>query len=133
MIAAVADTHAVIWYLYQDPRLSLTAKKMFEKTAAAGDSIAFSAITLAEIVYLTERGRIGKEAFQRLGKAVGEELSVLIEIPFNRAVAEAMDEVPWNEVPDLPDRIIAATATMLRVPLISRDRVIRASKVKTVW
>jgi PIN domain nuclease of toxin-antitoxin system len=44
-----------------------------------------------------------------------------------------MVKIPRNEVPELPDRIIAATATLLAVPLISRDRTIRASSVKTVW
>jgi PIN domain nuclease of toxin-antitoxin system len=48
-------------------------------------------------------------------------------------VAEALQFVQRNEVPDLPDRIIAATALALRVSLISRDRKIRASQVQTIW
>ncbi|HDQ72545.1 MAG TPA: hypothetical protein ENN19_10675 [Chloroflexi bacterium] len=31
-------------------------------------------------------------------------------------------EIPRQQVPDLPDRIIAATALYLDVPLITRDR-----------
>jgi predicted nucleic acid-binding protein len=34
---------------------------------------------------------------------------------------EAMRQVPRAQVPDLPDRIVAATAAYLRVPVISRD------------
>jgi PIN domain nuclease of toxin-antitoxin system len=33
----------------------------------------------------------------------------------------------------MPDRIIAATANHLNLPLVTRDRKIRSSKVKTVW
>ena len=50
MLRPVADTHAVIWYLFADERLSATARTMIEEAAAGGDQIAFSSITLAEIV-----------------------------------------------------------------------------------
>jgi predicted nucleic acid-binding protein len=41
--------------------------------------------------------------------------------------------IPRADVPDMPDRLIAATATSLGVPLISRDGRIRASAVHTIW
>jgi len=44
-----------------------------------------------------------------------------------------MRQVSRAEVPDMPDRIIAATALHLGVPLISRDRRISLSAVATVW
>jgi PIN domain nuclease of toxin-antitoxin system len=50
MIRAVADTHTIIWYLFQDPRLSETARATIEDAAASGEHVAFSSITLAEIV-----------------------------------------------------------------------------------
>jgi hypothetical protein len=31
MLVAVADTHAVIWYIFADRRLSETARTIFEK------------------------------------------------------------------------------------------------------
>ncbi len=40
MIRAVADTHAVIWYLYNDARLSPTARTWIEDAAAAGEQSA---------------------------------------------------------------------------------------------
>ncbi len=58
MLHAIADTHAVIWYIFADNRLSITARTTIEEAAARGDQIAFSSITLAEIVYLIEKGRI---------------------------------------------------------------------------
>jgi PIN domain nuclease of toxin-antitoxin system len=36
-------------------------------------------------------------------------------------------------VPDLPDRVVAATAHLHGVPLISRDRAIRLSGLSTIW
>ena len=53
--------------------------------------------------------------------------------PLDRVVADALKLVKRSEVPDLPDRIIAATAVSLGVPLISRDAKIRASQMQTIW
>jgi len=45
-----------------------------------------------------------------------------------------MHRVARAEVPDLPDRIIAATAVALKIPLVSRDAKIRsAALVTTIW
>jgi len=66
MNAAVADTHTIIWYLYADVRLSVTAKNTIDAAINTGDIILVSAITLVEMVYLIEKGRIAAEAFTRV-------------------------------------------------------------------
>jgi PIN domain nuclease of toxin-antitoxin system len=48
MIIAVADTHALIWALLGDPRLSLAARASM--TVEGTESIGVSAISLVEIV-----------------------------------------------------------------------------------
>ena len=58
---------------------------------------------------------------------------VFKEAPFTSDVVKAMQQVSREDVPDMPDRIVAATAVYLGVPLISRDSNIRASNVQTVW
>ena len=116
MIRAVADTHAVIWYLYNDARLSPAARTWIEGAVEAGEQIALSTITLAEMVYLIEKGRIDAAALSRLATALDESSAVLVEVPIDRHVVQAMIHVPRTDVPDLPDRIIAATALYLGVP-----------------
>lgn len=133
MIAAVADTHAVIWYLSVDNRLSNSAKQFMDSAADNGNQIAISSITLVEIVYLIEKNRIPKAALTLLETAFLKPRSTFIEIPVNLAVSLAMASVPSSEIPDMPDRIIAATAHHLKVPLISRDRKIQASRIQTIW
>lgn len=44
-----------------------------------------------------------------------------------------MRQVSRSEVPDMPDRMIAATAIYVDVPVISRDRHIRSANLKTIW
>ncbi len=50
MLAAIADTHAAIWYLFLDPRLGKAASAFIDYTIANGDQIGVSAITIAEMV-----------------------------------------------------------------------------------
>jgi PIN domain nuclease of toxin-antitoxin system len=58
---------------------------------------------------------------------------VFPEAPFTRDIVKAMHEVSREDVPDMPDRIIAATPLFWNVTLISRDGRIQASNVRTVW
>ncbi len=133
MIAAIADTHTAIWYLFADARLSARAKDRIEAAAAQGDQIGVSAISLAEIVYLVEKGRIPAETLTRLQHTLRHPDDVLTEVPVDGNVVASMQTLPRDEVPDLPDRLIGATALALQVPVISRDRQIRASSLETIW
>ena len=133
MLKTVLDTHVLIWYLYGDNRLSKLARQTIEEIEKNGDTAAFSSISLAEIVYLSEKGRISPQALERLLMAIGKENSLLIEIPFERNIAVTLQNIDRSEIPDLPDRIIAATALYLGVSLISRDKKIRLSKIDTIW
>jgi PIN domain nuclease of toxin-antitoxin system len=52
MGAVVADTHTVIWYLQNSPKLSATALATLDSATQAGDPIYINSITVVEIVYL---------------------------------------------------------------------------------
>lgn len=132
-IRIVADTHTILWYLYNDSRLSLTANALLDATDKASDQIAIASITLAEIVYLVEKGRIDLLAFERVVQRLQQANATLVEIPFDRTIADAMRQIPRTQVPELPDRIVTATAFRLGVPVISRDHKIRTSLITTIW
>ena len=133
MIAGVADTHAALWLLFGDPRLSPLAKNFIERAAAERRTIAVAPISLAEVVYLVEKNRLPATAFDVLLSALRNPNHVLEEAPFTGYVVSEMRVVSRQSIPDMPDRIIAATATWLSVPLISRDGKIRSSHVTTIW
>jgi PIN domain nuclease of toxin-antitoxin system len=133
MLRAIADTHSVIWYLFDDGRLSTTAGAAIDEAAANGDQIGFSSISLVEIVYLVEKGRVDRTTLHRLIAVVDHSDAVLVEVPVDRHVAETMQRVSRTEIPHMPDRIIAATALGLGVPVISQDGDIRGSTVPTIW
>ena len=133
MIAAIADTHAALWYLFGDPRLSASAKAFIDQAAGSGRKVLLSVISLAEILYLIEKNRLPFSAYDRLRQAVGVVDYVIDEAPLTTGIVEAMRQVPRVDVPDMPDRIVAATAVYFGVPLISRDGRIQASNLQTVW
>ena len=133
MIAAVADTHSALWYLFGDPRLSARAKAFIDDAAASRHSIEISPISLAEIVYLVEKNRIPSSALEDIKAALDNANHVFKEAPFTKDVVNVMRKVPRDEVPDLPDRIVAATALYLRVPVLSKDGRIKASSVQSIW
>jgi len=82
MLAAVADTHTLIWYLYGDMRLSSTARNFIEQVNLEGQYIGVSSITLVEMVYLIEKGRIAAESFTKTATLLNDPLSVFVEIPY---------------------------------------------------
>lgn len=130
---AVADTHGALWYVFDDPRLSRAAQEVFARAITNGDQVGISAVTFAELVYLIEKQRVAPDALTRLVGIVRDPDSKLIEVPFTISTAQAMLGTSRRSVPDMPDRMIAATALHLGVPLISRDATIRASSIATVW
>jgi PIN domain nuclease of toxin-antitoxin system len=90
MITAVADTHAVIWYLYNDKRLSPAASQFFDNAVQQGQQIGVASISLMEIVYLSEKGRIALPAPGRVFSALQNPSSVLSEIPLNISVVQTL-------------------------------------------
>lgn len=133
MIRAVADTHTFIWYLAGDKRLSQKARDIIDATTEAGDAIAVSSISLVEAIYLTEKGCIPTETLPRLLVELGAVDGVFVEVAIDHRIVVPMQQVAWAEVPNMPDRIVAATALHLGVPVISRDSQIQASDIETIW
>jgi PIN domain nuclease of toxin-antitoxin system len=138
-MAVVLDTHALIWYLSGSEELSRTARLAIQMAERNGDDVFISAISLIEIVYLAERGRLPAAALDRLGHALKASQKSLSVAPVDATVANALRTIPRDVVPDMPDRIIGATAVRLNAALITRDRrlhaagAIRTAGLRIVW
>ena len=133
MSDVVTDTHALIWYLEDSPRLGPAASAAYEACERGEISIHIPTICLVEIVYLQEKGRIPVDLRAHLAVELRTGSTGLVLADLTEAVVEALSAVPRSDVPDMPDRIIAATALTLSLPLISRDRKIQSSGVTTIW
>jgi PIN domain nuclease of toxin-antitoxin system len=72
MAAVAVDTHAIIWYLSNDQRLSVKAAEALDLATGAGDVIYVPSICLVELTYLVEKGRLPSVARDRLIKALDD-------------------------------------------------------------
>jgi PIN domain nuclease of toxin-antitoxin system len=104
VISGVADTHAALWHLFDDARLSRTAADFIDAAAFARRRIVVSSVSLAEVVYLIEKNRLPPSVYDDLKAALADPDHVLKEAPFTSEIVDAMRQVPRAAVPDMPDR-----------------------------
>jgi PIN domain nuclease of toxin-antitoxin system len=131
--AAVTDTHALLWYWADDLRLSPSAARYFAEAEAGTTRILVPTIVLVEAIYLMEKRRLAEEILNEILTEVQQPNSAYQLAPLDLPVVLALRTIDRVAIPDLPDRVIAATALAHRVPLISRDGKIRVQGVETIW
>jgi PIN domain nuclease of toxin-antitoxin system len=86
-----------------------------DNTASNGQKIAISSIMLVEMVYLIEKGRLAPSAYNVMSDAIENPDHLYTEVSLTSAIVEYIRRLPRDQVPDMPDRIIAATALYLGV------------------
>ena len=130
----VTDTHPVVWYLSGNKRLSRRARTAFQRTHDSWDQIVVPSIVLIEAILLFQRQRIDKETIQTLLDLSEDPRDGIYVMPLTADIARVFAEFGPANVPEMADRIIAATAKHLDAPLITADSAIEESEfVKTVW
>ncbi|HHB90972.1 MAG TPA: PIN domain-containing protein [Anaerolineae bacterium] len=126
----LADTVAVVRHLCQHPALGPRAREILRAADAGEHHIFFSAITLMELLYLSEMKRVELQ-LDELVEVVSSSTNYEI-IPVHSEVVLAAASI--DDVPELHDRVIVGTAKWLDVPILTSDRAIKQSKhVQTIW
>lgn len=132
----LADTHVLIWALFEPAKLSPAADALIRATQSGGGRILISAITPIETTYLVEKGKLASATLAGVWTAVSDPAYPVEILPISADVARAITRIPRATVPDLPDRIVAATALVHAIPIVSADQKIRALTVpglSVVW
>lgn len=129
----VVDTHTLIWFLEKSPRLPSSARLAVRSAIEGRQPVYLSSISIVEVTYLVEKGRLRQNQLTDLLSTLHRPDSGFIVKPFDLAIAEALAGIPRNTVPDMPDRMIAATALHLDLPLVTADSRIQKLKIKTIW
>lgn len=111
------DTHILIHALDG----SLTPR---ERKLLSGDRWGISAIVLWELAKFHELGRIRISVHSA---DLAQALSRITVWPLNLMICRTLDQLDFRSDP--ADEIIAATSLAHNVPLVTRDRRIRASKI----
>ena len=123
------DTVGLVLHL-EKRLLAPDASAILRQTEAEQATIFIPAMVFAEILYLSERQKISTsltELVDYLSQHPG-----FIEYPLDLSVVQAAQQI--TDIPELHDRLIAATAKALGTELISNDLKIGASSfVQTIW
>ena len=105
-------------------------KAVFQSAITGTDEIWIPAMVLAEVGYLSERGRISA-SISDVEKLVSVNQNFHFQ-EISTSIVSLAFQIP--DVPELHDRLIAATAHFLKMPLITNDPVIQNSAtVQTIW
>ncbi|MBI2082806.1 MAG: type II toxin-antitoxin system VapC family toxin [Deltaproteobacteria bacterium] len=131
----LADTHSLIWYLTSDTRLSTEARRRFEISEKGEGIIFVSVMTIIEMIYLQEKGKIPKQLLELFKRSFIQETNASFQVvSLDYELALSLSNIPREAVPEMPDRIIAATACSLGIPLITKDeRLHQWEGVVTIW
>lgn len=124
----LADTHAWIWWAADNHMLSEPALTALDKS----DAVGIADITLWEIAMLVEKKRLklDRDVLDWLQEAIGKTGTVVL--PVTPQVAVSSTAIPHFRDPS--DRLIAATAIVHGVPLVTKDeRIQRSGVVPTIW
>jgi PIN domain nuclease of toxin-antitoxin system len=125
----VSDTMAIILWL-EKRKLPAIVSGIFKSVENGDIELHIPAITLAEIGYLFERKRIDTSIHTVLNFCEHNK-NVIIE-PMSVSVIVKTFQI--TDIPELHDRIIAASASSLNCSLITNDPKISQSKfVTVVW
>lgn len=133
MSAVLADSHTILWYLFEPGKLSPAADSALVNAVHSGNRIYISTITIIEVRYLVEKLKVALTSCDDLIAAIDDPAIPMEALAIDLAVARALHLVPRNAVPDMPDRIIAATALVHKLPLVTADQKLLASSVPTIW
>jgi PIN domain nuclease of toxin-antitoxin system len=126
----VADTHALLWWFTDSPKISATATEIFEQCERGENIIFIPSIVVAELLSIFDKKRISFNFKNLFKKIHTSENFVLIALDY--PILEKM--VTLKEVPELHDKIIASTAKYLKVPMITKDKVLqKIASVRAVW
>ena len=131
----VLDTHALLWWVSGDPRLSQPACKAIDQELQAdGGGVLVSAISAWEVALLVDKERL------TLSMSTDDWLSTVGEIdgvqfaPLDAATAVESTRLPGEFHKDPADRMIVALARRFNAALVTADEKILAYRhVRTIW
>ena len=125
------DTHVLVWLALQPNKLSKDAKEAI-RAARLHSRLAVAAITLWELAWLAENGRI--VSTMSIESFVRQCVSKVIVLPTTPEIAARAVSFPESYPKDPQDRLIGATALVEGAGLVTHDRgIAKSGLVPVIW
>ena len=126
----VADSHSLIWYLLDSPRLSFNANEVFNSVEQGKAKLLIPAIVIAEIIFIVQGGKVQADL---------DSLILKIQDSDNFQISPlGLDELiclkEQTEISEMHDRFIVCEAILHKAKIITKDKQISNSGVaEVVW
>ncbi len=99
-------------------------RPIFQAAEAKRAQILVPSIVVVEAILLLQRRRIPESSVDKLLHLSESPDADIFVFPLNLAVVQALHYIGPGVIPELSDRIIAATARAMNVPLLTTDMII---------
>ena len=123
------DTHALLWWLYDDPRLSKRAREI------VGDSANEVLVSSASAWEISTKHRLGKlPSAHELARDISGWVNRagFLELPVTIPHGQRAGSWPQSHR-DPFDRMLAAQSALEELPLISKDHQLEDFGIRLVW
>lgn len=130
---AVADTHALVWAMTGSwKKLGRRARRIFESADERRATVYVPSVVLVEVSELSRAGRVALPMpFDRWVEELSKSGSYIILDLTADVVARAH---ALFDIPERGDRLIAATAAVHGLPLMTRDETVATcAGVESIW
>jgi PIN domain nuclease of toxin-antitoxin system len=128
-VNVLVDSHALLWWLDDDRRLSRRARQ----TIADGETAIF--VSVASVWEIAIKRALGK--LNDPSDAIPRLPSILADRGMSTLPIEAQHAIDAARLPPLHrdpfDRMIVAQSRVEGLPVVTNDAAIRAYGVKTIW
>ncbi len=125
------DTHAFLWWITDDPRLSLRVRTIISEGA---NEAFLSAASGWEIAVKAGLGRLRQLPEDNLERFISEQLALnaILSLPVRMSHALRVYTLPLHHR-DPFDRMLVAQSQLEDLPVITADPIIARYPVKVIW
>ena len=120
----VVDSHALFWYLSDNPKLSSRARKHLEDATR----VIVPSIASLEILFLLRKHRAPALFLDFLAELKTRNYTVY---PLDVDVIAQISTLPHDL--EIHDSIIIATSQLLDAPLVTKDSLVKKLYANTLW
>ena len=126
----VTDSHSLIWYLLDSPKLSFNANEAFKTVEQGKAKLLIPAIVIAEIVFIVQSGKVQTDLDSLLLKIQESDNFQILPLGLDELICLKEQ----TEIPEMHDRFIVCEAVVHKAKIITKDKEIKDSGVaEVVW